>query len=368
MYTLLYMAKTYNNLWDDLTSFGNLHAAFKAASKGKRSKPEVAEFEYALENVLIALQKLLKADDYRPGAYHSFLIFDPKRRLVSAASFVDRVIHHALMQVLEPIFERTFIGDSYANRTGKGTHAALERAQRWVREYRYVLQCDIKQFFPSVDHAVLYGLLAKKIACEKTLRLVELILNSGDGVLAHEYDMVHFADDDLLAITRPRGLPIGNLTSQCWANVVMNEVDQLVKRELHVTPYLRYVDDFLLFSNDKAELWAHKKAIVGKLNALRLTLHDASSTVYTTKNGVGFLGMRLFGTYKRLKNRNVRAFAARLRGWQQLVQAGELSLADMQTRVQGWVAHAEHADTRGLREKLLSQPWPMRPNNPPRSP
>jgi RNA-directed DNA polymerase len=355
------MAKTYDKLWDDLTSFGNLHQAFKASSKGKRSKPEVAAFEYELETKLLNLQTTLQTGKYRPSAYRSFLIFDPKRRLVSAAPFADRVVHHALMQLLEPIFERTFIGDSYANRVGKGTHAALERAQRWVREYRYVLQCDIKQFFPSVDHVVLYSLLATKIACPRTLQLAKLILDSGDGVLAAEYEMVYFEGDDLLSLHRPRGLPIGNLTSQCWANVYMNEVDQLVKRQLHCTPYLRYVDDFLLFSNDKAELWAHKKAIVGKLNALRLTLHDASSTVYPTKNGVGFLGMRLFGTFKRLKNRNVRAFDARLRGWQQLAQDGDMSLADMQTRVQGWVAHAEHADTRGLREQILGKPWQLRP-------
>lgn len=355
------MAKSYTDLWDDLVCFDNLHHAWKQASKGKRAGTEVAQFEYALESNLIALQTALQTADYAPGAYRSFLIFDPKRRLVSAAPFVDRVVHHALMQVLEPIFERTFIGDSYANRAGKGTHAALTRAQRWVREYRYVLQCDIKQFFPSVDHVVLYELLARKITCTRTLNLAKLILNSGDGVLAAEYDMVYFAGDDLLAMQRPRGLPIGNLTSQCWANVYMNEVDQLVKRQLHITPYLRYVDDFLLFGNDKAALWAHKKAIVGKLNQLRLTLHDAESTVYPTKNGVGFLGMRLFGTFTRLKNRNVRAFDARLRGWQQQVQAGEMSLEDMSLRVQGWVAHAEHADTRGLREHLLGKPWQLRP-------
>ena len=359
------MAKSYADVWSQLVSFENLHLAWKNASKGKRAGLEVAQFEYALESNLLDLQSALKTGHYKPGAYRSFLIFDPKRRLVSAAPFADRVVHHTLMQVLEPIFERTFIGDSYANRVGKGTHAALERAQRWVRAYRYVLQCDIKQFFPSVDHAVLYRLLAKKVACPRTLQLAKLILGSGDGVLAAEYDMVYFAGDDLLATQRPRGLPIGNLTSQCWANVYMNEVDQLVKRQLHCTPYLRYVDDFLLFSNSKTELWQHKAAIVNKLNELRLTLHDASSTVYPTKNGVGFLGLRLFGTFTRLKNRNVRAFDARLRGWQQLVQAGEMSLDDVSLRVQGWVAHAQHADTRGLRQQLLGKPWSLRPERKP---
>jgi RNA-directed DNA polymerase len=344
-------------MWTELTSFKNLWAAWLAASRGKRGTPDVANFELDAEAHLFSLQRSLTDGSYRPGGYRSFLIFDPKRRLVSAAPFIDRIVHHALVQAIEPAFEATFIGDSYANRVGKGTHAAIEQAQRWAIQYRYVLQCDLRQFFPSVDHAVLLKIFARKITCERTLALCALILASGDGVLGNEYDMHYFADDDLLAVTRPRGLPIGNLTSQFWSNVLMNEIDQLVKRNLRCKAYLRYVDDFLLFSDDKKTLWAWKDAIREKLSAMRLSMHEKSSTVYPCGNGIGFLGQRIYPTHRRLKTRNARAFEARMREWHSELAAGILTREEISQRVRGWVAHAEHANTVGLRTKIFSKPW-----------
>ena len=146
--------KRYKNLYPAVTSFENLFQAFKAAAKGKRGKPNVASFEFDLEENLVRLQAELRARTYRHGPYRSFTISDPKRRLISAAPFRDRVVHHALVRVIEPIFERSFIADSYANRRGKGTHAALDRCQAFCRRYGYVLQCDLRQFFPSIDHAI----------------------------------------------------------------------------------------------------------------------------------------------------------------------------------------------------------------------
>lgn len=348
-------------MWQQLSSFENLWNAWLAASRGKRSTPDVAEFEGNVEANLFALQRALTDGSYQPGGYRSFLIHDPKRRLVSAAPFIDRVVHHALVQVIEPAFEATFIGDSYANRIGKGTHAAVERTQRWTRQYQYVLQCDIRQFFPSVDHVVLLKILARKVTCERTLALCAQILANGDGVLGNEYDMVYFAGDDLLASTRPRGLPIGNLTSQFWSNVLMNEIDQLAKRALHCKAYLRYVDDFLLFADDKKTLWVWKSAIREKLTAMRLTLHEKSSTVYPCANGIGFLGQRIYPSHRRLKTRNARAFEARYREWQTEFAQGNLTLAEISQRVRGWVAHAEHANTVGLRSKIFNKPWKKTP-------
>ena len=156
--------RIYRPLSDEVTSFENLYLAYRKAARGKRGHPPVAAFEFDLEANLCRLQDELVAQTYRPGPYFSFHIHDPKRRLISAAPFRDRVVHHALCNVIEPIFERTFIGDSYANRVGKGTHGALDRAQEFARRYRYVLQCDVEQFFPSVDHAILRGILARKLA------------------------------------------------------------------------------------------------------------------------------------------------------------------------------------------------------------
>jgi len=206
-------------MYAELCSRDNLLLAYAKASRGKRGQPGVAAFERRLEDHVLDLQQALLAQTYQPGRYHSFYIHDPKHRLISAAPFRDRVVHHALCNLIEPIFERGFIADSFANRVGKGTHRALDRCQQFARRYRYVLQCDLKQYFPSIDHALLSAALARKTSDPQVMWLVGQILASGAGVLSEAYDMVYFSGDDLLAFHRPRGLPIGNLTSQFWANV-----------------------------------------------------------------------------------------------------------------------------------------------------
>jgi retron-type reverse transcriptase len=361
--------KRYGDLYPQLVSFENLYSAYRKAAKGKRGQPNVAEFEFDLEANLLQLQEELRDQTYAPGAYYSFLIFDPKRRLISAAPFRDRVVHHALCNVIEPIFERTFIGDSYANRIGKGTHRALDRCQQLARRFRYVLQCDIRQFFPSVDLEILRAILARKIADEGTMWLIDRILESSAGVLDEEYEMVYFEGDDLFAVQRPRGLPIGNLTSQFWGNVYLNELDQFVKRELRCSKqrgdYLRYVDDFALFADSKRQLWAWKDAIREVLASLRLTLHERSSTVYPVTNGIPFLGFRMYPTHRRLKRRNGVAFARRFRTWREAVGRGEMALEGLQKRVRGWIAHAVHGDTYALRDSLLAAPVPAPPPSKP---
>jgi retron-type reverse transcriptase len=352
------MAKQYDGLFGELTSFFNLFLAYRKAARGKRSQAAVAAFEFDLEGRLLQLQRELREQTYLPGPYRSFYIQEAKRRWVSAAPFRDRVVHHALCNVIEPLFERTFIGDSYANRVGKGTHRALDRAQHLAQGHRYVLQCDIVQFFPSVDHAILRSILARKIADAGVLWLIDGILASGEGVLAQEYELAYFPGDDLFAVQRPRGLPIGNLTSQFWANVYLNELDQFVKRELRCRAYVRYVDDFLLFGENKRQLWAWKDAVRRFLRGLRLLVHERQSTVYPVTNGIPFLGFRLYPTHRRLRRRNGVAFARRLRTWYGAVANGEMSVAELHAHVQGWIAHAEHGDTWGLRRALLSRPIP----------
>ena len=356
------MARSFDGLYPQITAFANLHLAWRKAARGKRGQSTVAAFEINLEGSLLRLQEDLLGGTYRPGAYRSFYIRDPKHRLISAAPFRDRVVHHALCNVIEPIFERTFIADSYASRLGKGTHAALDRAQGWARHYPYALQCDLRQFFPSVDHAILRAIIARKIADPQTLALVDAILAGGAGILASEYDMVYFASDDLLAVLRPRGLPIGNLTSQFWANVFLNELDQYVKRDIGCHAYLRYVDDFLLFSGNKRELWEWKDAIVAKLAELRLVLHEHESTVYPVAAGIPFLGFRIYPTHRLLKRRNALAFQRRLRCWPRAIARGELQLSDLHQRVRGWIAHARHGDTWGLRRALFRKPVTVAPS------
>ncbi len=222
------MGKRCFDLYKNICHPLNLWAAYKNAARGKRYRPAAAAFEYDLERNLIELEEDLRNETYRPGVYHNFQIQSPKRRLISAAPFRDRVVHHALMNVIEPLFERQFIFDSYANRKGKGTHAALDRCTYFLRRHRYVMHLDVRQFFPSIDHEILLSILSRTIGDEKTLGLIRKIVSSGEGVQADEYEMQYFPGDSLFAVLRPRGLPIGNLTSQHWANVASSaQVRQL---------------------------------------------------------------------------------------------------------------------------------------------
>ncbi|MCB0088392.1 MAG: hypothetical protein KDE54_10800 [Caldilineaceae bacterium] len=346
--------KTYRNLYPQIWDFENLYAAYRAARKGKRGKVSVASFEFNQEEELFRIQNALREKRYEPGPYNSFYVHDPKKRLISAAPFADRVVHHALCRVIEPIFEARFIHDSYACRVGKGTHAALDRCQHFARGHRYVLQCDVRQFFPSIDHAILRKRLARWIADPDVLWLIDRIIQSGEGVLGSEYEMTWFAGDDLAAGWRQRGLPIGNLTSQFWANVYLDMLDQFVKRELKVKAYLRYCDDFLLFADDKATLHSWRKAVIEKLAQLRLTLHEERAQVSPVTTGIPFLGFRIYPTHRRLKRRKGVAFDRRWRVMLQAYANGEISREALKTSLDGWVAHVRHGDTYGLRRALIS--------------
>lgn len=336
-----------------LTSWDNLLLAYRKAAKGKRGKANVALFEHRLEDNLLDLQEQLRSKRYQPGHYVSFVIHEPKRRIISAAPFRDRVVHHALCNLIEPIFERTFIADSYANRVGKGNHQAIDRCQQFARQYPYVLQADIRQFFPSIDHAILKGILAGKILDSDVLWLANAIINSGAGILADAYKMVYFPKDDLLAALRSRGLPVGNLTSQFWANCYLNPFDHFVKRELRCPAYLRFVDDFLLFANDRTDLWAWKLAIEERLARFRLTIHPGTHPRPVTE-GIPFLGFVLYPNRRRLKRRKGVLFRRRL---QQLVADyadGIIDFDQLTASVQGWVNHVRYGNTMGLRKAMLT--------------
>ncbi|MBN1580447.1 MAG: RNA-dependent DNA polymerase [Anaerolineae bacterium] len=342
-------AALYNQVYD----WHNLLLAYRNASRGKRGGDPAARFEYRLEDNLVALQDELRAKTYQPGRYASFYIHEPKRRLISAAPFRDRVVHHALCNVIQPVFERSFIHDSYANRVGKGTHRALDRAQYFARCYQYVLSCDVKQFFPSIDHVILHRILARKIHDDSVMWLIDRILESGAGVLSEEYEMIYFPGDDLFAANRPRGLPIGNLTSQFWANCYLNPFDHFVKRELRCKSYVRYVDDMLLFGDDKAQLWAWREAVIARLAALRLTIHEWCAQVRPVTAGFPFLGFVSYPHKRRLKRRNGINYARKFRALVRDYAAGRLTLEQLTASARGWANHARYGDTMSLRRAVL---------------
>ncbi|MDA1190067.1 MAG: reverse transcriptase/maturase family protein [Candidatus Poribacteria bacterium] len=345
----------------------NLVNAFRKAAKGKRGRPPAARFEVGVADRLIDLQRELRDGTYAPGAYRHFFIHEPKRRLISAAPFRDRVVHHALCNRIEPVFDARFIPDSYANRRRKGTHAALDRLQQFARRWRYVLRMDVVKHFPSLDHAILTDEIARVVQDERTLWLVRIILDSGKDTFADEVEPVVFPGDDLFAALRPRGLPIGNLTSQFWSNVYLNPFDWFVKRELRCPAYLRYVDDFALFGDDKSQLWEWKSAVIERLQRLRLTIHESQAQVAPVKDGIPWLGFVVYPDHRRLKRRNVVKFTRRLRRNLDLYDKDAISFAELDASVKGWVNHVRYADTWGLRQHVFSRhPLPDPPKPKPR--
>lgn len=355
------MPKTFRNLYAQMTTFEALYAAYRKARRGKRGRPDVAAFELRCEEQLLRLRDELADGSYAPGAYRSFRVTESgKLRVISAAPFRDRVVHHAVCAVLEPIWEPRFIADSYASRPGKGTYAALQRAQHFARGHRYALSVDVQQFFPSVDHAILRAQLAHHIADARVLGLVDQILAGGATTLRDAYQMVYFAGDDLFAPNRSRGLPIGNQTSQFWANVYLHDLDLCIKQELQCRAYVRYCDDLLLFHDDKATLHAWRAAIIARAATLRLTVHERRAQVVPVATGLPFLGWRVYPYRLRLKRRNVIAFARRFRAHRAAYAAGTLRLDDLHARVRGWIAHARQGNTRALRRSLLAKRLPRR--------
>ena len=229
-----------DGLFDGMATFGALCAAASRAAVGKRRGPGPAAFLANLETEILALERELLAGTWRPGGYVSFEVRDPKRRLISAAPFRDRVVHHAVHAVIAPLFERGFIDHTYANRAGKGTHRALARYERLRDRHRHVLRGDIYRYFPAIDHEVLKADLRRRIACRQTLAVLDRIVDASNP---QEPVNLYYPGDDLFTpFERRRGLPIGNLTSQLFANVYLDRLDHFVTEVLRA-PYLRYVDD-----------------------------------------------------------------------------------------------------------------------------
>ena len=332
--------------------FRALRAAALRAARGKRKSPSAAAFLADLETACLRLERELLSGIWRPGKYVAFEIRGPKPRVVSAAAFRDRVVHHALCAVVEPLFERGFIADSYANRIGKGTHAAIDRYEYFGSRNAHVRRCDIFRYFPAIDHAILKGDLRRRIGCERLLGVLDAVV---DGSNPQEPVEIHYPGDTLWApYERRRGLPIGDLTSQFFANVYLDPLDHFVKEVLRVKGYVRYVDDFALFHDDPDTLREWRGRIEKFLAGRRLSPHPRKTTMARTCEPSAFLGIVLSRDgRRRLPDGNVARFRGRYRAMMQRHKAGAAALDDIAPRVRAWIAHAEHADTWRLRQSLF---------------
>lgn len=344
--------KRIGNLWPQVTAFDNLVAAARQAQRGKRFRDNVLQFNYELESELIALQTELATHTYCPGPYRTFEIFEPKRRLISAASYRDRVVHHTLCNIIAPVFEHTFISGSYANRLEFGTHKALNKFTYFLRKNTYILQCDIRKYFPSIDHLILKQIIRRKIKCPDTLWLLDTIIDASNE---QEPAVAYFPGDDLFTPhERRRGLPIGNLTSQFLANVYLNGFDHFIKEELKAACYVRYMDDFALFSDNRAFLKDARLKIEAYLANLRLRIHPIKSQLFETRRGANFLGFRVFPEYIRVRAGNLGRARRRFRHLQDDYQKNKIESAKVLQSLRSWSAHLAHADTWRLREQVFS--------------
>jgi RNA-directed DNA polymerase len=342
--------KTHNQLFERICSFPNLLAAAHEASRGKRLQDSVGKFRTRLEAEVLALGEELRTRSHVPGPYREKFIAEPKKRMISVAPFRDRVVHHALCAVVMPLFERRMIFDLYSNRAGKGTHAAIRRAQHYAKRHPFVLKCDVRKYFPSIDHAVLKETFRRTIRCEGALWLLDTIVDASN---AQEPVCTVYPGDDLAqAAVRRVGLPIGNLTSQWFGCVHLDEFDHWVKETLRCPGYMRYVDDFILFADDKAQLAEWRAAIVERLAGVRLRLNEGKSRVYQCREGLSFLGQRVWPEQRRILRENVARARRRLRWNVRQHLRGEMTQEELLTRWMSWKGHALQADTGGLVERI----------------
>ncbi len=323
------------NLWPQIISFENLLQASRRAALGKRRVKTVAVFLDRVEPEVLQLQRELESGLYRPGEPTTFVIRDPKERTITVAPFRDRVVHHALIDPLEPIFERRMIADSFACRRGLGTHRALRRAQAHVRRYAYSLKLDVRKCFDSIGHNVVMDMLGRILKDRRVLALAERIVRAGgDG--------------------RGMGLPIGNLTSQWFANLVLDRLDHHVKEVLRVPGYVRYMDDFVLFSSDKRRLRAALSEVQDYLKeTLHLELKERATRLAPAHCGLPFLGWSIFRGTMRLQPENRRRTKARLRhrAWQH--RTGRIDEAKYVASLSSVFAHLQHGSTLGLRRQWV---------------
>jgi retron-type reverse transcriptase len=343
---------------ESVFSFRNIYRAYLDCRRSKRSSFNALKFEISSTDDLLRLEKELQSRSYHPSRSVLFAARRPKLREIFAADFRDRVVHHILVRHLTPIWEPVFIHDSYANRIDKGTHRAVKRLQAFLRKATlngharaYYLQLDIKDFFTSIDKEILTGLLEKKILDPDILWLTRLIIFwdcTKSYVLQGDKDILTNipANKSLFGKDNKRGLPIGNLTSQFFANVYMNELDQYVKHTLKARYYVRYVDDFVLVSQDRAELAVWKAKIEQFLaERLKLTLHPRRQKLQPISNGIDFLGYVIRPNYILIRRRvvnNLKAKLKQFRGTQEKFNA----------MVASYMGHFKHASSYRLVHNL----------------
>ncbi|MBI2041630.1 MAG: group II intron reverse transcriptase domain-containing protein [Candidatus Nealsonbacteria bacterium] len=343
--------KIYKNIFNKIISLENLFSAWDKFKSDKQKKRDVQQFEWRLEENIFQLRRDLKYRRYKHGSYASFYLHDPKQRHIHKAIVRDRILHHAVFSVLNPIFEQTFISNSLSCRIDKGTHKGIDILDKTLRQISgnnfkpcFALKCDIKKFFGTVDHSILLSIVHKRIKDADTMRLLEEIVES----FSSQYS----------TIFSKKGLPIGNLTSQLFANIYLNEFDQFVKQKLKIKPYIRYTDDFVIVAEDKLYLENLIESIRSFLSdKLALELHPKKVTIRKFHQGIDFLGYIVLPHHRLLRTETKQRIFKKLAKRIGEYKNGAINKQTLEQSLQSYLGVFSHANAYELSNELKNQFW-----------
>jgi len=323
--------KRHGNLFEQIISEENIYLAYLRARKGKSWQDTVKNFEKDLDLNITKIHESLVNRTFTTSPYITKTIYEPKTRLIYKLPFnPDRIIQHALLNILEPIWDNLFIFDSYACRTGKGMHAGSTRTMEFVRKNKYCLKCDISKFYPSIQHDILFEIVKRKIKCKDTLWLIK---------------------DIIYSIGSNTNVPIGNYTSQWFGNLYMNELDQLIKHKFHIKHYIRYCDDFLLFHDDK-QLLGGMAEIIEKFLKERLDLKFSKCDLFPVSRGVDFLGYRHFRGYILVRKSTAKRTKKRFKRLPILLSKGRISIDQYRSSLASTMGWLKWSNSYNLRQSL----------------
>ncbi|RLC65118.1 MAG: RNA-dependent DNA polymerase [Chloroflexi bacterium] len=323
--------RRHGRLWERIFDIDNIYYAYKLARKGKSWQDTIKRFDRNFDENLFAIQNLLISKTFTTSKYKEKIIYEPKKRVIYKLPFnPDRIVQHALMNVVEPIWDAMFIHDSYACRKNKGIHAGSRRTMEFIRKNKYCLKMDISKFYPSVDHDILYEIVQKKIKCRNTLWLIKDIIYSFPG---------------------GKNVPIGNYTSQWFGNLYLNELDQFLKHEQKVKYYIRYCDDFCLFHNDKGWLNEMSDKIRRFLHS-KLKLELSKCDLFPVSRGVDFLGYRHFPKYILVRKSTVKRIRRGLKRLPGLLAKGRITIDRFRSSLASTMGWLKWANTYNLRKSL----------------
>ncbi len=347
--------KRVKNIYEKVYDFDNLYNAYLNARKGKRFRDDVLKFSSNVEEHLIDIQNELMWETYKVGKYRKFIITDPKKRLIMALQFRDRVVQWAIYRQINPLFDKQFIEDSYGCRDGKGTHRATQRLQYWLKQNdrkagkHYYLKLDISKFFYSIDHEILIDILKRRIADNRMINLLKTIIISEDT----DFGLPEGFITDYPPLTGSSlGLPIGNLTSQMFANIYLNELDQFCKHKLKIRQYIRYMDDIIILGNDKKHLIYLKNEIENFVNnKLRLRLNNKTA-IRPIGMGIEFVGYKVWPTHIKIRKSSVIRMKMRLKEVQHLYSKGLIDIDELRSVLASYFGFMKHCNSYNLRKKL----------------